>query len=91
MTEPEQDQSLGGSVGRIVKRIFGTVFAGGGLVTLLVAAGCVFAVSTKTATDMTGGTCLFFILFGLAAVGAGIHVILFPDKWTGEGGGSGGG
>ena len=90
MTDPEQDQSQGGTAGRMFKRIFGAVFAGVGLVLVIVGGLCLLG-SYLQGDDGTVGACLVLLAFGLVAFGAGIHVILYPDKWTGEGGGSGGG
>ena len=89
MTEPEQDQSFEGRAGRIFKRIFGAAFAGVGLAGVIIGSLCLFG-SYLQGDDGTVGACPVILAFGLVAFGSGIHVILYPDKWTGGGGGSGG-
>ncbi len=90
MTEPEQDQSLGARAVRIFKRIFGAVFVVVGLFLLVFGGGCLVG-KFWTAADVTVGTCLLVMGLGLPFGGGGLHVILYPDKWTGDAHGGGGG
>ena len=92
MTEPEQDRSQGEAGGRIFKRIFGTFFAGFALVAVILGFGCLLAkLLGRSDADVSVEFCLALFALGLVFVGAGVHMILFPDKWHADAHGGGGG
>ena len=90
VTKPEHNPSPQEVADLAQKRAFGVIAIIGGLVALFFGVGC-FWVDTEAST----GICLFVLILGLIIPGAGVHILLFPDKWKAggllDGGGGNGG